>query len=73
MSEMATRGVVPAINDIAAALAVLAVYVVRFGTVAEGGSPGLALTVTTDFIVPVLAAVWLLVVPVYRVVRAVEG
>lgn len=72
-AEGHTAGMVPAVNDIVAALALVAVYVVRVGHVAEGTAVPLPLQVATDVVVPVLAAVWLLVVPVWQVVRHVEG
>ena len=46
-------------------------YVVRFGTLAEGQAAGLPLRVTTDLLLPLIGAVWLLVVPTYQVYKKV--
>lgn len=64
-----TAGVVPAVNDLLAGLIIVALYVVRVGAVAEPGGAWLGLRLVADVVVPVLAAVWLLVVPTYRVYR----
>jgi hypothetical protein len=47
--------------------------VTRFGTVAEGQSPGLLLEVTTDLLLPLLGAVWLLVVPMWTLYERSQG
>jgi hypothetical protein len=56
-----------------AALAITAAYVVRVGHVVEGVPVPVWLSVTTDFLVPLCAAAWLLLVPVYKVVMHVRG
>lgn len=68
-----TAGVLPSVNDMVAAVVLLAVYLVRIGHVVEGVPVPLWLSLTTDFLVPACAAAWLLVVPVYRVVMYVRG
>lgn len=62
-----TRGVVPSVNDIVAGLAVTGAYVTRFGVVAEGVSGPwlLPLYLTTDVVLPILGAIWLLALPGY--------
>jgi hypothetical protein len=70
-----TRGVVPAVNDIVAALVILGAYVVRIGIVAEGTGWAwwhLGLFAVTDVVLPILAGVWLLGVPVYSVWKRVD-
>jgi len=62
-------GVMPTANDIVAALVVFFVYVTRFGLISEGGRAPCFLVVTTDFVLPVLAGAWLLVVPAWQVWR----
>lgn len=65
-SNSYTRGLMPAVNDLLAVAVVLSVYVVRFGTVAEGVEPSLALVplyLTTDLLLPLLGATWLLAMP----------
>lgn len=66
-----TPGMLPTINDLAAGLAILLVYVTRFGTVTEGVAAPPYLTVTTDLLLPLLGALWLLVVPTYQVIQKV--
>jgi len=66
-----TAGLLPAVNDIVAILAISGVYLTRFGMLAEGVEPGLVhlpLLLTTDLVLPVAAAAWLLAVPVWQVV-----
>jgi hypothetical protein len=67
-----TAGIMPAVNDIVAGVAIAFAYVVRFGTVAEGQAAGLPLRVTTDLLLPLIGAVWLLVVPTYQVCQKVR-
>ena len=65
-----TRGVVPAVNDIVAALVILGAYVVRIGMVAEETRWAwwhAGLFTVTDVLLPLLAGVWLLGVPVWSV------
>jgi hypothetical protein len=64
-SDYTTAGIMPAVNDIVAVLAIAGAYVTRFGTVAEGEPPGILLEVTTDLLLPLCGAVWLLVVPMW--------
>jgi hypothetical protein len=68
-TESYGAGLMPATNDLAALLAICGAYITRFGVVAEGVAAWwhLPLVVTTDLLLPVLAGVWLLVVPVYQV------
>lgn len=58
-----TAGFMPAVNDLLAVGVVFALYVTRWGLLAEGESAGLFIQFTADFLVPVLGAVWLLAVP----------
>jgi hypothetical protein len=67
-----TAGVVPAINDVVAGVILVGVYLVRIGYVAEGMTGPWYLAVMTDVVVPLLAAVWLLVVPTVRVLAYVR-
>jgi hypothetical protein len=62
-------GVLPPINDIVAGIAMFFAYVVRFGVITEGVGGWWGLRVTTDVILPVLGAVWLLVVPTAQVLK----
>jgi hypothetical protein len=71
-TERSYGGVLPTTNDLAAGVAIAAVYITRWGVVAEGGSPWWVLAIATDLILPVLAAVWLLCVPTYQVVERVR-
>jgi hypothetical protein len=59
-------GILPWVNDLVAVGVLFFVYVVRIGFVEEGVRAPWWLSVTTDAVLPVLAAVWLLVVPAYR-------
>jgi len=65
-----TAGLIPAVNDLAAGISICGAYITRFGLLAEGVASTwwhLPLLLTTDLILPVLAAVWLLGVPVWKV------
>jgi hypothetical protein len=70
-SEAYTAGIIPAVNDLVAIVAVVGAYITRFGVLAEGASAWwhLPLFLTTDFLLPLLAGVWFVGVPVYRSVR----
>lgn len=60
-----TAGIMPSWNTAAALVAICGVYITRFGTIAEGREVGLLLAVTTDFLIPIAAVVWILLVPAY--------
>jgi hypothetical protein len=64
------RGLVPPTNDLVARVVILAVYVARFGVLAEGVTQvwwHVPLLLTTDVFLPLAAAAWLLLVPVWTV------
>ncbi len=66
-----TAGIIPATNDIIGAVAVVGTYITRFGLVAEGVEPAwwhLPLLLTTDMLLPLLAGLWFVGVPVFRTV-----
>lgn len=68
-------GIAPSLNGIVAGLSLFFVYVIRIGTIEESLDPSLwllPLILTTDFVVPLLAAIWLLAVPTWRVYEAVR-
>lgn len=70
-----TAGMVPAVNDIVAGFAVLGAYVTRYGVVAEGVPTTwwhAPLLVTTDLLLPLLGAVWLLAMPTWALYQRVE-
>lgn len=69
-SESYTAGIMPAVNDLVAIVAVLGAYVTRFGVVAEGVESWwhLPLFLTTDAVLPLLAGAWFVGVPLYRTV-----
>lgn len=74
--RLATEGLAPASNDIIASVAIVGAYIARFGTIAEGvaGDPWLIpLVVTTDFLLPVLGAVWMLMIPAWSIYRRIES
>ena len=63
-----TRGIMPSVNDLVAGMCVFFAYVTRFGIV-ESGSEGwhmALLVVTTDFLLPLLGACWLLALPTWQ-------
>jgi len=66
-----TQGFLPTVNDTVAILAIMGVYLTRFGVVAEGQSANFLLQLTTDFLLPLFGAMWLLAVPTYQVYRKV--
>lgn len=66
-------GLVPSTNDLIAAGAVFLAYVIRFGSIAEGVDATPWLTLTTDCLIPLLAAVWLLAVPTYQLCTHVRA
>lgn len=69
-----TAGIAPSINDLVATVAILGAYLVRVGTVVEATSAAWVwpLVLVTDVVLPLLAAVWLLVVPTYSVVTRIR-
>lgn len=74
--RISTNGFMPAVNDIVAFGAMFGAYVVRFGTVAEGISGEMwliPLILTTDLVLPILGAIWLLGVPVYQMYRRLQA
>lgn len=65
-----TAGLLPATNDLLAFLVLAGVYLTRIGVVAEGVTPGwwlAPLYLTTDLLLPLLAGLWVLGVPVWQV------
>jgi len=72
--EHTTRGVVPSVNDLTAGLVVLLTYAIRVGVVEEGreGYHVALLYLTTDFVLPLLAGVWLLALPTWQLYRKVS-
>jgi len=71
-SELHTGGFMPTVNDLVAGVAVIGAYVTRYGVLAEGQTPSLLLQFSTDLLIPLLGAVWLLAVPVCQVVQKVR-
>lgn len=76
MSEqrVSTEGMAPAVNDIVAGLVIIAAYVTRYGVIGEGVAGEwwlLPLILTTDLLLPLLGAIWLLLVPTYSVYRRI--
>jgi len=71
-----TTGMVPAVNDLIAGIAILGAYVTRYGVIAEGIDGGwwlIPLILTTDLILPILGAIWLLAVPTWSLYRRIES
>ena len=65
-AQAINTGIVPSLNGLVAAAVILGTYVTRYGVVYEGVDAGvwlLPLYLTTDLILPVLAAAWLLGLP----------
>jgi len=50
---------VPWVNDLLAAVVIVGVYLVRIGYVAEQQPASMWLRLTTDFILPVIAGLWI--------------
>lgn len=71
----ADGGVVPPTNDLVAGLVILGTYITRYGILAEGVEGvwwHVPLILTTDLVIPLAAALWLLVVPVWTVWKRYE-
>jgi hypothetical protein len=68
-------GLMPSVNSLAAAGILFLTYVARFGVIYEDIEPDLLylpLYLTTDLILPVLAAAWLLGVPTAMLVEKIR-
>ena len=73
-TRLSTEGMVPAVNDLVAGLAIIGAYVTRYGVIAEGVAGEwwlLPLILTTDLLLPLLGGIWLLLVPTYSVYRRI--
>jgi len=66
MSEQADSGTLPSVNDTLAGLVLVAVYLIRIASAGpEGWAAPWWLTVTTDVVLPILAALYLFAVASY--------
>lgn len=64
------RGILPSINDSLAGAIIIATYLVRIASAGSGGwSPPWWLTVTTDVVLPIFAALWLFAAASYALFR----
>ena len=63
-----TTGVMPSVNDLLAAVVILAVYVIRIGYLAEGAVAPFELTLITDALLPLFAGAWVFLSALYVVV-----
>ena len=64
-----TAGILPSINDAMAIAVLLATYMVRIAATGPGVDAPWFLYVTTDMLIPMLAAIWLFAAATYTVVR----
>ena len=73
---VATTGMMPAVNDLIAGAVVLGAYITRYGTIAEGVAGEwwlIPLILTTDLVLPLLGAIWILAVPTWSLYRRIES
>ena len=63
-----TAGIMPSVNDLLAAVVILAVYLIRIGYLAEGLPTPFALALVTDALLPLFAGAWVFLSAVYVVV-----
>lgn len=67
-SDMHTGGLLPAINDLVAIAVLLVVYLIRFAALSDQYEVTWYLIVTTDLVIPLIAAIWLWVAAMYALV-----
>ena len=65
-----TAGIMPSVNDLLAAVVILAVYVIRIGYLAEGVGAPFALALVTDALLPLFAGAWVFLSALYVCVDA---